>query len=406
MTSEGKSGRRAGMAPKAAAKQPAARGRASRGILSMDSEQSARVLLIGAVTLIMLVAFGFIIFGYWYSVIRPRNRTVLQADQITISYGAMKRRMAYELFQNINLQQQPQALPELTYQTLLEEVTVINRAEADLGVAATLDEVDEKLRTKVGVGAEANQKQFADALLRQLKTTGLHDAEYRRLANAELLTSKIKDKFKLEAPLSAEQAKVEVIAVNTEADAKAAAARIAGGEDWARVAKAVSQEVDVQTTGGVHDYTPSGGYNPAYNSYVFDASTKIGDVSAPLPSASRNQYFLVRVDDRADKPVTDDQKPELADAKYHDWLVAQQDQMTVVRHWSTQDQSDALLSVVTDAGPRIRQQQQQSALPTVPTQQQQPPAQQPPADQAPAGGADQNPQIPGAPVAPGSGNGP
>jgi hypothetical protein len=408
MASEGKSRRADRLAAKTPAKKSPARARSSRGgLLSMDSEQSARVMLIGAVTLIILVAFGFITFGYWYSVIRPRNRTVLQADQITISYTAIKRRMAYELFQNISLQQQPQALPEITYQTLLQELTVINRAEADLGVTATPDEIDEKLRTKVGVGTEANQKQFADALLRQLNTTGLHEDEYRRLAKAELLTTKVKDKFKLEAPLTAPQAKVEVIAVNTEADAKAAAVRIAAGEDWATVAKAVSQEVDVQTTGGVHDYTPDGGYNPAYNKYVFDANTKVGDVSPPLPSVAADQYFIVRVDDRAEKPVTDDQKPKLADTKYGEWLVAQQSQMTVVRHWETQDQTDALVSVLSSSGTRLRQQQQQQqpTLPTV-TQQQVAPTAAAPADQAPAGGSDQNPQIPNAPVAPGGGNGP
>src|SRR6185295_18642929 len=118
MASESK--RRADAA-KAPVKKPARGRQPSRGLLNMDSEQQARVLLIGAVTLVLAIAVGFIAFGYWYSVIRPRNRTVLQADNISISYSAMKRRMAYELFQNINLQQQPQVLPELTYQRLLKE---------------------------------------------------------------------------------------------------------------------------------------------------------------------------------------------------------------------------------------------------------------------------------------------
>lgn len=397
MASESKSRRANPLAPKTPPKKPVSRTRGgSRGLLSMDSEQSARALLIGGVTLIMLVALGFILFGYWYSVIRPRNRTVLQADQITVSYSAIKRRMAYELFQSVTLQQNPRALPEITYQRLLEEATVLNRAEPDLGVTATNDEIDQKLRSKVGVGSGADQKQFADALVRQLSTTGLHDDEYRRLSKAELLTTKIKDKFKLEAPLSVQQARIEVIAVNTADDANKAIARVKAGEDWATVAKEVSQEVDVQTTGGVHDYTPVSGLNPAYSDYVFADTTKLGDVSAPLPSASATQYFVVRVDDRADKPVTDDQKPKLADKNYSDWLVSQQNQMTVVRHWEAQDQADALLSVVNDSGAKLRQQQAPVQVST----------QQPPVVQPTAVGAGQNPQVPNAPVAPGSGNGP
>jgi hypothetical protein len=401
MASESKSRRADKVKASAAARKPAGRGKpASRGLLKMDSEQSARVLLIGGVTLIVAIALGFILFGYWYSVVRPRNRTVLEVDGIKVSYNAMKRRMTYELFQNVSLQQQPRALPELTFQTLLEELTVINRAEPDLGVVATPDELDSKLRSKVGTGVEADQKQFADALLRQLNVSGLHDDEYRRLAKAELLTSKIKDKFKLEAPLSTTQAQIEVIAVNTEDDANKAAARIKAGEDWATVAKDVSQEVDVQTTGGVHDYTPQGAYNPAYDSYVFDAATVIGAISAPLPAPGGGQFFLVRVDDRADKPVTDAQKPKIVDKQYRDWLVAQQDKMTVVRKWNAQDQADALLSVGNASGSRLQQQQQQrQQVPVqVPPVQQQAPAQQAPADQNP-------PAVPNAPVAPGSGNG-
>ncbi len=376
----------------------------------MDSEQSARALLIGAVALIVLIAAGFIAFGYWYSVVRPRNRTVLQADSISISYSAMKRRMGYELFQNINLQQQPQALPELTYQTLLQELTVINRSQPDKDVSATPDEIDAKLRARVGVGVEATQKQFADALLRQLDTTGLHDNEYRRLITAELLTTKVKDKFKLELPLNVQQAKVEVIVVSTLDDAKKAAARVQGGEDWATVAKAVSQEVDVQKTGGLHDYTPKGNLNAAYDAYAFDANTPLGAVSAPLTASGGSQFFVVRVDDRADKPVTEDQKPKLADTKYSEWLVAQQDQMTVARHWSTQDESAALTSVLNSSGTKLinQQRQQQQAQQTVQAVPARQPTAQAPAPgaadpNAPAPGAGQNPPVPNAPVAPGNG---
>ncbi len=222
MASDSKS-RRAAAANQPAKKQPAAaHKRHGGGLLNMDSEQSTRLLLISAVVGIIAIAMGFIAFGYWYSVVKPRNRTVLETEGIKISYTAMKRRMAYEYFQNINYQQIQGALPEGTYLTVLDELTVITRAESDLGVTATQDEFDQKLRTRVGVGTEADQKAFADALRRQLDTSGLNEDEYRRLIRAELLTQKIKDKLKLQLPLTATQAKVEVIATNTEDEANTA----------------------------------------------------------------------------------------------------------------------------------------------------------------------------------------
>jgi parvulin-like peptidyl-prolyl isomerase len=68
----------------------------------------------------------------------------------------------------------------------------------------------------------------------------------------------------------------------------------------------VSAEVDVQSTGGLHDYAPQGSFNAAYDDYVFSAA--IGEISPPLQSPA-GQFFIVRVIDRTEQPVTEDQKP-------------------------------------------------------------------------------------------------
>jgi len=81
MASESKPGQRPG--GKSATGATAARAKRRGGVaemLSMDSERSARFLLFGAVALILVVAAGFIGFGYWYAEVRPEGRTVLQAD--------------------------------------------------------------------------------------------------------------------------------------------------------------------------------------------------------------------------------------------------------------------------------------------------------------------------------------
>ncbi len=391
MASESKSRR-----SEKASNGPARRKTAAHGhrgsLLNLDHEQSARLMMISAVVGIIALAMGFIAFGYWNSVVKPRNRTVLEAEGVKVSYAAMKRRMAYEFFQNINYQQVPNALPEGTYLTLLDEIIVLSRAETDLGITVPADEFDNKLRTRVGVGESVDTKTFADALRRQLDTTGLHESEYRRLIRAELLTQKGKDHLKLQLPLNAQQAKVEVIATNSEDDAQKASDRIKAGEDWATVAKDVSAEVDVQSTGGLHDYAPQGSFNAAYDDYVFSAA--LGEISPPLQSPAE-QFFIVRVVDRAEQPVTDDQKPRLTEKSFKDWLSNQQDQITIVRDFDAKAQAAALTSVLADAGPRLQQesQQQQQQFPV----QQQPiaPAQQPPPSSGEQGGQSQpNPDIP------------
>jgi hypothetical protein len=402
MTSENKPRRPA--APQKAAPHGKRR-RSWRDALSMDAEQSSRFMLIGAVVLIFIIAAGLIGFGYYQTVVKPRNRTVLETNGVKVSYAAMKRRMGYEYFQNARYQQQPGLLPEASYVALLDEITVIARAETDLHVTVTADEYDGKLRARAGASKEATQPQFADALRRQLEVTGLHEDEYRRVVRAELLTSKMKDKFKAELPANVPQSRIQLIAVNSQEVATTTLARVKAGEDWATVAKEVSAEVDAQTTGGVHDYGPEGTFNPAYDSWVFSA--KVGDISDPLPSTA-GQFFIVQVLDRQDKPVAEDQKPKLALKAYNDWLNAQQEQMTIVRNWTPQDQTDALNSMVSKfrAAQQQQLQQQQQQIAAQQTAAARPQAAeatpaQPPANPADAGGS----PAPIVPTQPGSGNG-
>ncbi|MHB8377745.1 MAG: hypothetical protein ACYDEB_12445, partial [Dehalococcoidia bacterium] len=90
MSGESKRGRAPGPA---APKRPLPRKRPGLGdLLALDSERSSRLLLYGGVLFVLLLAGGFIAFGYYNSVIKPRHRTVLGADGINISYLAMKRR--------------------------------------------------------------------------------------------------------------------------------------------------------------------------------------------------------------------------------------------------------------------------------------------------------------------------
>jgi hypothetical protein len=367
MASQGKPGRAQGSAEsKPGARKPAPRdGQApsARGGLSFDSEQSARLLIFGAVALVVIVAAGLLVFGYWYSVVRPRNRTVLRVENISVSYTAMKRRMAYEFLTNTNYQTQTgvQILPEATYQTLLNELTDITQAEGKLGITVDDATVDQQLRTRIGVAAAADQRTFADGLRKELEKTGLTESELRRLVRTDAITSSIKTKYTAEVPTVLLQSKVEVIATQTEADAKQAVDRINAGEDFATVAKAVSKETDVQTTGGLHDYGPQGSFNSAYDDYAF--SGEIGKLSAPLSSGGTNAaFYVVRVIDRSDQPVKESQKPTIADKQYADWLKNTQDELQsagqITRAWEQQAQSDALNAVIADAGPKLVAQKQ------------------------------------------------
>jgi hypothetical protein len=385
----------------------------------MDSEQSARLLLIGAVSLVVLIAAGFLVFGWWYSVVRPRNRTVLKVDTVTVSYEAMKRRMVYEYLQSVTYQRSPQILPEGTYQTLVDELIEVTQAGTQ-GVVLDEAELDQKLRTRVGVGPDADNKLFTDALRRAVQDSGLTESEYRRMITAQVLDGKLRDKFKAEIPPTAMQAKLEAISAPSQDVAKQAIDLINAGEDFATVAKSLSQETDVQTTGGLHDYAPAGSFNAAYDDYAFTG--EIGKLSPPLSLTANGSYYVVRIIDRAELPVKDEQKPVMAKKQIADWLQNERDELQasgkLTRDWDQKSQNDALVAVGEIAGPRQQAQQQKqqadqqkadslrkttiaqlTSSPSVPQTPQ-------PSDATPAPGAVQdqggNPTAPAQPVVPGS----
>lgn len=382
MASESKTGQPAGKPKTTPKTQP----RKKRG-LQLDQEQQARFLLYGATAAVVLIAIALVGFGYYFSVIQPRNRTVLEADNVKVSYNAMVRRMEYEYFTSSVFQQQPSALPEATYLNLLNELTLVNRAESDLGVTLTPEEVDQELRRKVGVAQDADPATFADRYRTALKASGLTDNEYRRLARAEALETKVRDNLQLAAPASVPQARLEVIQVRDEDAARAAISRINGGEDFATVARELSTEADVETTGGVKEFAPEGSFNAVYDSYAF--TSEVGKLSDPALAGPGGTFYIVRVAAREDRPLTEDQKPAYVSQAYAEWLTATQEMMNVQRDWEPDAQADALLKVLqnSDIARAPLQPQQPIVVPTA--------GQQPPADPV-----DANP--PGADPAPGS----
>lgn len=353
-----------------AAARPAPVRRHSR--FSFDAEDSTRLMLVGATALVVLIALAVVAFGYYDSVIKPRGRTVMQVGEVKVSYSAMKRRLAYEFEQNPSYQERNAlaAVPFAAYQNLLEELTLVQRAESDMGVTVTPEEEAAKLRQKAGVSDTASDAEFGDRYRVVLANSHLHDDEYRRIARAEILEQKVKDKIKEQTPATLTQAKLEVLSLPDEPSARAARERVLAGEDWATVAKEVSQDSNVAETGGVKDYAPQGAFPPAYDDFAFSAP--IGEISDVRIDPSQEMtnatsFYVVRVVDRVDRALTDEQRPSYETRAYQKWLTDTQEALTVVDKWSddTQAQVDALDPLFARVAELEQQRQQPQEQPPV-----------------------------------------
>ncbi|MEX2247086.1 MAG: SurA N-terminal domain-containing protein [Dehalococcoidia bacterium] len=412
MASESKPGRTASDAGRASSNRGQRRRSARRDIFALDQEQSSRLLLIAAVVGVIVLALGFIGYGYYDSVIKPRHRTVLEADGLKISYDDMRRQMRYQFSQNPALfSQNAQLIPDLTYAQLLEELTLVSRA-AELGVTIEPAEIEQKFRQRIGTAQDADARTYADAIRRELDKTGLQEDEIRLTVQATALRQKVREKLEAEIPAQLLQSRVEVISVIGEEAANAVIGRINAGEDWATVAKEVSTQSDVQTTGGLVDYTPEALQNTYYRSYALTAPP--GEVSGPLVGGTTpdgTTYFVVRVVDRSEQPLAETNKGQYASSLYNDWITEVQTRMNVRQDFDDQSKNDALLWVLNHALPSP----QEPFVPEIPPVQQAPApdtgGEQPPVDTAPDSGVEQPPSdsgapvVPDQPVAPGAGDG-
>jgi hypothetical protein len=268
----------------------------------------------------------------------------------------MKRRMAYELLTNPQLQSQVAALPQVAFSNVLREITLIERAESELGVTLSEEEERQRLTIRLGVSEDAGGQAFAEALRDALDESRLNETEYRRFIRASGIEEKVRAKFTAEAPATDEQAKLEVIAAGSQEEALQAIVRIGSGEEWASVAKALSREGDVQTTGGVKDFNNRDSIDLTYQNYAFTAP--IGEISNP-PLEGNGLFYVVRVVERKDAELTEPQKSNYAGRRFREWLEATQLKMNIKRDWEDDAQADALTSVIDDVGDEVIRQRQE-----------------------------------------------
>jgi hypothetical protein len=338
------SSRQAGSRAKQQPQRAAPRHR-GHGPFGMDSEQSARLLLFGVTAAVVIAAAAFIAIGYYVSVIQPRGRTVLQVDDHKVSYSAMKRRVAHEYYTNSTYQtpQAVQIVPSVAYANLVDELVLISRGETELGSPIDEAALDQQTRTAIGVGPDADEATFAERYRSALAASRLHDDEFQRKIRAAAISLKAQEKIAAEVPASVPQARVEIIMTNDVAVAQQALDRVRAGEEWRAVATELSIESGAGTTGGLHEYDFEDALPEAYRTFAFSAAN--GDISEPLQDPSgTGPYYVVRLLDRSDQPVTEQQKPDYLSQRYAQWLEDTKAKAIIVDKWTTDADAQASAS--------------------------------------------------------------
>ena len=135
------------------------------------------------------------------------------------------------------------------------------------------------------------------------KSTGLDEAGYRHLIETGLLRDKLMaDITKGEKPFQ-EQVWARHILVATQVEADAVVARLKAGEDFAKVAAAVSTDTGTKDKGGDLGWFAKSAMVAPFADAAF--ALKVGEISAPVKSDYG--FHIIQVIGHEDRPLTEQQ---------------------------------------------------------------------------------------------------
>ena len=131
----------------------------------------------------------------------------------------------------------------------------------------------------------------------------------------------------LERKQEPEEAHVQAILLGSEEQAWQVRSKLEAGEDFATLAKELSQHGASKETGGDLEWLTPGMTSPAFDEFIFDC--EVGTLSEPIRDdtvATTEGYWLIRVLDEDDnRQISDDDRDLLKGMALNEWLLSLSD---------------------------------------------------------------------------------
>ena len=302
-----------------------------------DSESGGRRLIIGGVVAAILIAVGFIAFGWYQTQIKPLNKTVLRVEDVKFSLAHLERRMRLEnegnpfytsSLDNLRL------LPDVVINQLTAEAAILTGG-SELDLTVNDEDIAGAVRVRGNLAPEVEATVFADEFRRQVDESGLKRSEYEQMLRASVMEEKAREHFQSIAAQEEPQVRASIISVRDETEAERALELLAAGEDFTDVAVLV----DADPTSLDLDWFPRGGSPQAVSDvedFLFDTETDVGSRSEIISAFG---FFLIaELLERDDaRSVDDDQLFSIAEREFTDWVVDLRERLDIEQDFTSED---------------------------------------------------------------------
>lgn len=180
---------------------------------------------------------------------------------------------------------------------------------------------------------EEFQKAYENYLQTLKQVAGLSETDFKKLVEADLLQRKLEAVLQARVPTTAEQVYARHILVDSEETALQVLGRLKAGEDFAEVAKEVSQDTSTKERGGDLGWFPRGRMVPEFEEVAF--SLPVGELSEPVKT--QYGYHIIKVEERDPNRPLDEMALERARAQALDNWLAEQRAAAQVQRMLTPD---------------------------------------------------------------------
>ena len=175
---------------------------------------------------------------------------------------------------------------------------------------------------------QSNYNQYVVAL----RKNDVSETTFRRLFESNLYSTKLQEALAAEVPLTAEQVHARHILVETEDEAKQVVERLQAGEDFAALAKELSQDTSNNEEGGDLGWFPRGQMVTEFEEAAFVLQP--GETSAPVQT-SYGYHIINMIERDANRPLDEAMLEQKKSTALDDWLAEQRQSEAVQSYWSS-----------------------------------------------------------------------
>jgi len=173
---------------------------------------------------------------------------------------------------------------------------------------------------------EGFQGEFSDAKDRMVKL-GFKEKDFLSLFETQILEKKLKDEITVDVLHTEKQIWARHILVSDPATALTIIERLKGGEDFATLAKELSEDTGSAVNGGDLGWFGSGAMVAEFETAAF-ALEKPGDFTTE-PVQSQFGYHIIQLIAKQDRPLTQEQYEAARNKVFQDWLTAAREEYGV-----------------------------------------------------------------------------